>query len=69
MVSRLMPGLKRRRLSIDNTGTKKTIVAQVPVDDLGAFQFEGRHGIAGVPATGIQNIDGLSICRFSFHFY
>ncbi|KAJ5304738.1 uncharacterized protein N7443_004398 [Penicillium atrosanguineum] len=45
-------GARAQEVRIYNTGTKNTIVAQVPIDDSSAFQAEGSHAISGVPGTG-----------------
>ena len=44
-------GIKTQEVRIYNTGTKKVISAQVPVDESGSFEPEGFQKIAGVPGT------------------
>ncbi|KAJ5570455.1 uncharacterized protein N7459_009885 [Penicillium hispanicum] len=45
------PGVKTQEVRIYNTGSKKTIIAHVPIDEDGAFDARGSHQIAGVPGT------------------
>ncbi|KAJ5610278.1 hypothetical protein N7510_006997 [Penicillium lagena] len=43
------PGMKTQEVRIYNTGTKKVIVAHVPIDESGCFEDHGNQEIAGVP--------------------